>query len=68
MITIDPAKKAEKAAAGAKVQAAANIASIRLQLTDLLADSLTGTPAEQGAAKAAIGLLRAQLALEKSKL
>lgn len=50
-----------------KAAAAKRIAEIRLDLIDKLADRAMGTPAEQGAANTAIGLLRAELALEKGK-
>lgn len=61
-------KSQEHLASEAKEKALSRISEIRLELTDRIADALTGTPAEQGIAKAAIGLLRAELAIEKGKL
>lgn len=61
-------KKPEDIANEAKAKAKEIISDIRKEITERLADIAVGTPAEQGQAKAAIGLLRASLALEKSKL
>lgn len=51
-----------------KLVALKRIAEIRLELTEKLADNLAGTPAEKAQALAAIGTLRAELAIQKAKL
>ena len=58
----------EDIAANARATAVTRIAQIRAETADHLADLAVGTPAEQGTARAALGLLRAELALEKGKL
>lgn len=68
MITIDAVKVAGKQAAEAKSAAVSRIKAIREELVEHIADLEAGTPAEQGQARAAIGLLRAELAIEKGKL
>jgi hypothetical protein len=70
--TPEPAQTSEEIAAeianAAKVKAQSRIAEIRQEMTDHLTDIAVGTPAEQGVAKATLGLLRAELALNKAKL
>lgn len=68
VLTMPPPKTPAEIVAEAKAAAAKRIAEIRLELVDLIADKLNGTPAEQAAANGAIGLLRAELALNKTKL
>ena len=55
-------------AANARSAAATRIAQIRAEMADHLADLAIGNPSEQGTARAALGLLRAELAVEKAKL
>lgn len=59
---------AKKNADQAKQAALERISRIRAELADHLATVTVGTPAEQGVARAAIGSLRAELALNKAKL
>jgi len=66
--SMSPPLTPEEIAAAAKRAAADRIAQIRAEMADKLADIAVGTPAEQGTAKAALGLLRAELAIEKAKL
>jgi len=62
------ANKDASAAIDARAKALRRVSEIRASLIDLLADNLTGNPSEQGIANAAIGLLRAELAQNKTKL
>jgi len=56
----------EQAAAIARSSATTRIAKIRAEMADHLADLAIGNPSEQGTARAALGLLRAELAVEKA--
>jgi hypothetical protein len=67
IITVRAKTQAEQAAE-AKATAITRIAEIRTAMADRLTDLAVGTPQEQGQARAALGLLRAELALEKGKL
>lgn len=67
LITIRPKNPAELASI-AKASATKRIAEIRLDMIDKFSAVANGTPAEQAAANAAIGQLRAEMALEKAKL
>lgn len=58
----------EDIAANAKSAATTRITQIRAEMADHLADLAIGNPSEQGTARAALGLLRAELILNKSRL
>ena len=62
------AKTQSEQSAKARETAITRIAEIRTAMADHLADLAVGTPQEQGQARAALGLLRAELALAKGKL
>ena len=64
----NPADIAAEQSAKARETAITRIAEIRTAMADHLADLAVGTPQEQGQARAALGLLRAELALAKGKL
>lgn len=64
----NPAEMAAEQAAAARSSATVRIAQIRAEMADQLADLALGNPSEQGAARAALGLLRAELVLNKSRL